>query len=245
LPTLMVDGKELNFKLLLFDVDGTLVDDEDRYQSLAILRFDAIAAKAGREAAEVWAPLGGYDPKKRILDMTGAIAKASRREDMAIAAAAIYATGRGWFEARKLAEEAYADADAVQMKDYTPRLFPGVEEGLRLVKEAGFTLGIATNGPGVITEELLRAFKIRDLFCVIVGSEETQNPKPSPDLLLVACRKVGIDPFDTVYVGDQPVDSEAAEAAGFLASIIVRSAQVKPHHGVYHLSSVADLKAHP
>jgi phosphoglycolate phosphatase len=245
MPVLVVDGEELRFKLLLFDVDGTLVDDEDRYKSLAVLRFEALEAKAGRAAAEIWAPLGGYDPKKKIIDMTGAIAKASRREDMAIAAAAIYTTGRGWHEARKLAEQAYADADAAQMRDYTPRLFPGAEVGLRRVKEAGFSLGIATNGPGAITDELLRTLNIRDLFGVVVGSEETQNPKPAPDLLLVACRKAGVSPSDTVYVGDQPVDGEAAEAAGFLASVIIGPAKLKQSQGVHRLSSVAELIAHP
>jgi len=42
--------------------------------------------------------------------MKGAIGKASRREDMAIAAAAIYTTGKGWHDARRLAEQAYARA---------------------------------------------------------------------------------------------------------------------------------------
>jgi len=245
MPMLLVDGEELRFKLLLFDLDGTLVDDVDRYKSLAALRFDALVARVGLAVAEAWAPLGGYDSKKKTIDMTGAIAKASRREDVAIAAAVIYTTGRGWHEARKLAEQIYADADAVQMRDYTPRLFPGIEVGLRRVKAVGFSLGIATNGPSTITEELLRILKIRDIFSAVVGSEEARNPKPAPDLLLAACQKAGIRPLDTVYVGDQPVDAEAAEAAGFLAWIIVGSAQVEPYRRIHRLPSVADLVVHP
>jgi beta-phosphoglucomutase-like phosphatase (HAD superfamily) len=85
LPILLVNGEELEAGFLLFDVDGTLVDDEDRYKSLAVLRFDAIVKRAGRKAAETWAPLGGYDPVSKVLDMAGPIAKAARREDMAIA----------------------------------------------------------------------------------------------------------------------------------------------------------------
>ena len=119
MPCLLVNGEEFSSEFLLFDVDGTLVDDEDRYKALASLRFDAIAAKAGRKAAETWAPLGGWDFTTHKLDMMGPIAKAARREDMAIAAVAIYRTGRDWHEARALAEAAYADADTVQMRDYT------------------------------------------------------------------------------------------------------------------------------
>ncbi len=245
MSVLVVDGEKLRVKLVLFDVDGTLVDDEDRYKSLAGLRFYALVTRVGRAAAEAWAPLGGYDPKTRIIDMMGAIAKASRREDMAIAAAAIYTTGIPWHEARKLAEQAYADADIIQMRDYTPRLFLGAEAGLRRVKQAGFSLGVATNGPTAITEELLKILKIRDLFDVVAGSEDTPNPKPSPDLLLVACKRVGVNPSDAVYVGDQPVDAEAAVAAGFAATIIVGPAKVEPTRGVHRLLSVADLVAYP
>ena len=245
MSVLVVDGEKLRVKLVLFDVDGTLVDDEDRYKNLAALRFEALVTRAGLAAAEAWAPLGGYDPKKRVIDINGAIAKASRREDLAIAAAAIYTTGIPWHEARKLAEQAYAVADIIQLRDYIPRLFPGTEAGLRRVKKAGFSLGIATNGPTSITEELLKILNIRDLFDVVAGSEDTPNPKPSPDLLLVACKRVGVNPSDALYVGDQPVDAEATEAAGFAASIIVGPAKVEPTRGVHRLLSVADLAAHP
>ena len=245
MPALVIDGEELRTKLVLFDLDGTLVDDADRYKSLAALRFEALVARAGKIAAEAWAPLGGYDPKRKVIDMSGAIAKASRREDMAIAAAAIYTTGRSWNDARKLAEQAYSNADIAQMREYTPRLFIGVEACLRRVKAAGFSLGIATNGPTAITEELLRILKIRDFFVVVAGSEDAPNPKPSPDLLLVACKKAGINPSESVYVGDQPVDAEAAEAAGFYASIIVGDANVECTRGVHRLTSVSDIVAYP
>jgi len=87
--------------------------------------------------------------------------------------------------------------------------------------------------------------KIRDLFGVVVDSEVTPNPKPAPNLLLVACRKAGVSPSDAVYVGDQPVDVEAAEAAGFLASIIVGPGNVETFRGGHRLLSLADLVAHP
>jgi HAD superfamily hydrolase (TIGR01509 family) len=237
----MVNGKKLDATLLLFDVDGTLVDDEDRYKSLAALRFNAIEERAGRLAAETWAPLGGYDPATRTIDMSGAVAKAARREDMAIAAAGIYRTGKGWHEARALAEVAYADADAVQMRDYTPKLFPGVEKSLRRLKAQGFTLGIATNGSNKITTQLMEILRVQDLFAVVTGSEDVTNPKPAPDVLLAACTKAGKQPNGVVYVGDQVVDAEAAKAAGCAGCIIVGRATVPSSPHVHRLPSVADL----
>ncbi len=245
MPYLLVNNAELSGELLLFDVDGTLVDDEDRYMSLAALRFDAIVKRAGRNAAEKWAPLGGYDYANKKLDMAGAIAKAARREDMALAAAGIYLTGKGWHEARALAEVAYADADAVQMRDYTPKLFPRTEKSLKQLSKAGFKLGIATNGSNKITSELLNILRVKELFDVIVGSEDATNPKPSPDLLLAACKKADISTAKTIYIGDQSVDSEAAKAAGMPVCIIVGKAKVLESAYVRRIPSVADLRAHP
>jgi HAD superfamily hydrolase (TIGR01509 family) len=241
----MIDGEELRFEFALFDVDGTLVDDEDRYRNLAALRFSAIETRAGRRAAETWAPLGGYDPAKRSLDMFGPIAKASRREDMAIAAVGIYSTGRSWHDARTIAEVAYADADTTQLKNYTPRLFSGVSDSLHHLKEIGFTLGIATNGPSQITKDLFKMLGVYGFFSVIVGSEDAVNPKPAPDLLLAACEKANIPPSNTVYIGDQSVDAEAAEAAGCIYSIIVGRALVASSPAIRRIASVADLHVHP
>ncbi len=245
LPKVIIDGEEIRFEFALFDVDGTLVDDEDRYRSLAALRFSAIEARAGRNAAETWAPLGGYDPFKRSLDMFGPIAKASRREDMAIAAGGIYSAGYAWQDARAIAEAAYVDADAIQLKNYTPRLFLGVGDTLHRLKEMGFTLGIATNGSSQITKDLFKMLGVYSLFSVIIGSEDSVNPKPSPDLLLAACEKANIPPSNTVYIGDQPADAEAAEAAGCICSIIVGRALVASSPSIRRATSVADLHIHP
>jgi HAD superfamily hydrolase (TIGR01549 family) len=245
MPIILVSGEKLTCELVLFDLDGTLVDDEDRYRSLAALRFSAIEARAGRRAAMTWAPLGGYDPINCSLDITGPIAKAARREDMAVAAAAIFTTGPSWHEARALAEAAYSDADAMQMKNYTPHLFPGVEMCLHRLKSAGFKMGIATNGPTRITEELLTLLNIRKLFSVVVGSEDASNPKPAPDIILAACEKSNTASSSTIYVGDQLVDAEAAEAAGCAATVIVGHANVTSSNKLHRISSVADISTYP
>jgi len=177
--------------------------------------------------------------------MFGPIAKASRREDMAIAAGGIYSAGRCWHDARVIAEAAYADADAVQLKNYTPKLFPGVGNTLHSLKEMGFTLGIATNGPSQTTKDLFKMLGVYGLFSVIIGSEDLVNSKPSPDLLLAACEKANIPPSNTVYIGDQPVDAEAAKAAGCICSIIVGSALIESSPSIRRIASVAELHIHP
>ena len=48
----------------------------------------------------------------------------------------------------------------------------------------------------------------------IVTSSDVGIAKPDPKPLLVACERFGIDPSAAVYVGNHPVDRDAAEAAG-------------------------------
>jgi phosphoglycolate phosphatase-like HAD superfamily hydrolase len=55
------------------------------------------------------------------------------------------------------------------------------------------------------------------LFDVIVGGDETERQKPSPEPLLLALDRLGAEPADAAYVGDSPFDMQAARAAGLYA----------------------------
>jgi len=59
----------------------------------------------------------------------------------------------------------------------------------------------------------------------VVTYEDYSNPKPHPEPLLVANRKLGIKPQEAVYVGDSPSDIASAKAAN-MKSIYL---SVKPH----------------
>jgi len=224
MPSIYINKKRVEGKLILFDLDGTLIDDRARYISLSIHRYDAIAKRTDRTSADEWARLGGWNPLKHDIRMDGPIARASRREDMAVAAAAICFHGLPWYNARQIAKEAYAEADATQLKTYKPRLFPGTEERLLEMKNNGWVLGVATNGEKRVSLDLINLIGVQNLFKTVTGADEVKDPKPSPELLLYAAAENGVSPKDCIYVGDQPVDAEAAEAAGFRAIITINDA---------------------
>jgi phosphoglycolate phosphatase len=219
MPSIFINEKRVEGRLILFDLDGTLIDDRARYISLSLHRYNAIAKRTDEATANDWARLGGWDPVKQDIRMDGPIARASRREDMAVAAAAICFNGLPWYHARRIAEEAYAEADATQLKVYQPRLFAGAEERLLEMKNSGWILGVATNGERRVSLDLINLIGVLNLFETVTGADEVKDPKPSPELLLHAAMKNGVSPKECIYVGDQPVDAEAAEAAGFLAII--------------------------
>ena len=223
MPILTINGNKYSPKLILFDVDGTLVDDRHRYSSLGKARYTAFKEQASENAAEKWAELAGVDPTDWTIDPTGPISKAPRRDDLAIAGGALYLAGYNWYDARELAERIYEAADEVQAATFNPVLYDGVKVKLRGLHDAGFKLGIATNGVTNITKTMLEGLGVEDLFSVIVGADTVERSKPAPDMILLACQKAGVMADDTIYVGDQPTDIRAAEAAGVLAGVAVRN----------------------
>ena len=242
MPRLLINDKEYSPKLILFDVDGTLVDDTHRYSSLGKARYTVFKEMASENAANEWARLTGVNPSGWTIDPSGPISKAPRRDDLALAAGALYLDSYNWYEARSLAEKIYMKADADQKRNFKPQLYEGVEAKLRELKTAGFTLGVATNGVTEITEELLTGLGISDLFSVVVGADLVENSKPAPEMILLACKKAGHEASESMYVGDQPTDIEAADNAHVMISLGVRNTDLTNRDGVEVLRSFNEIQ---
>ncbi len=89
----------------------------------------------------------------------------------------------------------------------------GMEDVLAALKQEGRTLGIVTAKRRQTVALAFEHVPIEHLFDVIVGSDDTERHKPSPDPILHALRELGADPDETAYVGDSPFDVRAAKAA--------------------------------
>ncbi len=83
------------------------------------------------------------------------------------------------------------------------------------------------------------------LFVALVSSDEVAHGKPEPDVYLMACDRLGVDPARAVAVEDSTNGIRAAAAAG-LTVVAVPNAAFPPSAGVVGLaaavlSSVSDL----
>ena len=94
------------------------------------------------------------------------------------------------------------------------RLFDGVEAILRRLRDAGIRLGVVSNNRRVVVERVLEANGIGDLFSLVIGEDNADQPKPAPGGILQACRHFGESPESCLMVGDSLSDSRAARAAG-------------------------------
>jgi phosphoglycolate phosphatase len=93
------------------------------------------------------------------------------------------------------------------------QVFPGVREGLRALRRAGYRLACVTNKPSLPTAALLDIHALSSWFDVVVGGDAVAQMKPSPEPLLYACRALDAHAGCAVLVGDSHVDVAAARAA--------------------------------
>jgi pyrophosphatase PpaX len=93
----------------------------------------------------------------------------------------------------------------------------GMEDVLLRLHEDGHRLGIVTAKRRSTVELAFARVPIAHLFETVVGGDETQKHKPDPEPLLLAAERMSARPDETAYVGDSPFDIRAAKAAGMHA----------------------------
>ncbi len=97
--------------------------------------------------------------------------------------------------------------------DVHTRLFDGVHDLLRTLREVGVDWGIVTNKVMRFTAPVVAGLGLGHAGVVIAG-DSTPHAKPHPAPLLAACDRLAVAPDACVYVGDDRRDIEAARAAG-------------------------------
>ncbi|WP_275100202.1 phosphoglycolate phosphatase [Sedimenticola hydrogenitrophicus] len=95
------------------------------------------------------------------------------------------------------------------------QLYPGVKPALERLGQAGYTLACVTNKAEQFTRPLLQALGIHDYFSLITSGDSLPRKKPDPLPLLHSAEHFGLSPTDALMVGDSSNDVQAARAAGF------------------------------
>ena len=87
-------------------------------------------------------------------------------------------------------------------------------ELLAEIKRRGLNWGIVTNKPAFLTEPLVTQLGLPWPPASIVSGDSTNNRKPHPQPMLLACTQAGSEPAQCLYVGDAERDIEAGRRAG-------------------------------
>lgn len=124
-------------------------------------------------------------------------------------------------------------------------LFPGVVETIAQLRRENYRTAIVSTKFRYRIEAILANHDAGDLFDLIVGGEDVQQHKPHPESLSRVLARLQLKPQQVLYVGDHPVDAQAAESAGIAFVAMLTGASVEddfaklPRRGM--LSSLGQL----
>ena len=176
----------MSIKLIIFDLDGTLVDTvADMADALNDVLPRNISPVSLEEARTVMG--GGEDTLARRLnhEMSGL----DRRE----------------FGKR------FAEAYAAHLSVHT-RLYPGVRGTLRKLSVCSKV--VLSNRRAALVIPVLERFKLLPYFVDVIGGDSGAGMKPSPGPVLQVLGRLAIKPEETIIVGDCIYDIDAGRAAG-------------------------------
>lgn len=90
----------------------------------------------------------------------------------------------------------------------------GVIELLNALKKAHIKIGLASSTRLASVEQELKAAELYDYFDVVVGGDMLKKSKPEPDIYLMACEKIGVDPKEAYAIEDSINGIRSAYSAG-------------------------------
>jgi phosphoglycolate phosphatase len=182
--------KLCNIRLVIFDLDGTLIDSAED-----------IALHVGR----VYRELKGKDvPADEVKKNIG---------DGARSLLSNFFQGQELEEALERFLHYYISEPVIHTKPYE-----GVMETLEGLKERGILLAVATNKPHAITLEVLKRLKMLHYFDEVLGADLLPEKKPSPLPLLEIAKRLEVPPELSLMVGDSENDILAGRRAGMLTA---------------------------
>jgi HAD superfamily hydrolase (TIGR01509 family) len=125
------------------------------------------------------------------------------------------------------------------------RILDGVEETLRHFKEKGMKQTLATNKSSAEAERILGDLGIRHYFDLVIGLNDVDAPKPSPEMILLTLRRMDVELGNAVLVEDSPTGLAAGKASGVHTVAVTTGTHAKdvlvPWEPEYVLESIRGL----
>ena len=181
---------------VLFDLDGTLLDTANDI-ALALQRAMADRGLSAPAPEQVRTMIGRGAPMlvQRACEALQLPADERLRAQLL----------EGFFQHYGLLQE---------RDEYVAEPYPGVMSVLQALHAAGLPLGVVTNKQQRFARALLAMRGMAPMLGVICGGDTCERRKPDAQPLLWSAAQLGVDPAQTLMVGDSLNDVGAARAAG-------------------------------
>jgi phosphoglycolate phosphatase len=177
-------------RLIVFDLDGTLVDSSRDLAAAVNVTLDRVAPGT--------APLPLDEVRSFIGEGAGRlIARSLARAGLVLAPEAVLPV--------------FLDCYGQRLLD-TTRPYPGIVEALDALRPR--TLAVLTNKPGAMSRSILDGLALSARFLRVYGGGDFPTRKPDPQGLRRLLEDAAVEPQEAVLVGDSAIDVLTARAAG-------------------------------
>lgn len=183
----MSTKRDLGYRGILFDLDGTLVDTLD----LILASFRHTMSSH----------LGHAPPDHRWLETLGRPLRIQLQS---------FARSE---EELELMFDTYL-AHNQEHHQALVRPYPGMRDALRTLDEQGYRLAVVTSKIRPNTQRELASVELDDFFQVVITADDVESPKPHPAPVLMAVSQLGLTPDEALLIGDSVFDLRAGRAAG-------------------------------
>lgn len=182
---------------VIFDLDGTVLDNEDEYG----IAFREVLSKLGEKTDSEFPHTQGIGVEENWQRL---IPKYKIKTKKSIE------------ELSKETQKAYLKIlSRVTLKE-------GVRNFIQDVKDSGVFVALATSSTWPTVEKVFEALDLEGIFDVMTTSEEVRFKKPDPEIFLLTAQKLGVDPETCLVIEDTEAGIKAAKGAGMNIVAIAR-----------------------
>ena len=176
-------------KVLLSDIDGTLVDSNSLHAESWRRTFEHFGIEVGLD--ETWRQIGKGGDK-----LIPVFVPANQRE--------------------RLEDDIKRYREDLMKREYMPRMvaFMQARSLLERVRKGGMRIVLATSAKDDDLAFYKSLVSMEDLVDEEASSSDVKESKPEPDIFAAALKKAGGRPGDAIALGDTPYDAEAAGKLG-------------------------------
>lgn len=180
-------------KLVMFDLDGTLIDSAPDIAIAVNKTLNELGlTSVSEDKIRLWVGNGAQMLIRRALT--------DGDDDQSVDQAL-------WDKAYKISLGCYPYCHDAKY------LYPGVKSFLEAMKQQSTKMAIVTNKPVQFVEPLLKDLGLSHYFEWFVGGDSLPQKKPAPEQLLYVLDKAGVHASEALFIGDSRSDVRAAKAA--------------------------------
>lgn len=204
-------GVKMKYKQIVFDIDGTLIDNE---KAIIYSLQDALLKQAGKQYAYEQLTFALGIPGEDALERLGVT---------------------------QIPEVMQVWVENMQQYEDLVSVYEGIAELLKHLSEAGYGLGIVSSRTREMYKQDFCKFDISRYFTTVVCADDTVGHKPTADPLLKYMELSETAEHEIIFIGDSIHDSQCAQNAGVDFALAVWGSHTEDKPADFYLKKPADL----